>query len=155
MKGQKYKQGFTLLELLIVMAIVSTVASLSWETLVKVRNQSQVNNACESVATMVNKARSYALSGINDTSEIKFECSKNLRVCDIRRRKDAGSGWSLVSGESQYPVESGVTTTDFTVIYSLPYASNAIITHTATIASESDPSISKNISIDSFKAVCQ
>ena len=60
-KTVKNKKAFTLIELLIIMAILSILAAVSYTTLNKMRTQSQIENACNAVAAMINKTRNYDL----------------------------------------------------------------------------------------------
>lgn len=57
------RRGFTLLELITVIAIIAIISAISWSTLGDTKKQSDANNACEQVASMINKTRNYAVSG--------------------------------------------------------------------------------------------
>lgn len=61
-KEKKHK-GFSLIELLIVIAIIGIMTAISWKTLVEMRDTSNAKNACEEAAGAINQARNYALSG--------------------------------------------------------------------------------------------
>ena len=60
---QKKYKGVTLLELLVVIAIISIVSVISFAMLNGVRESSQMENACNEVAALINKTRDYALTG--------------------------------------------------------------------------------------------
>ena len=51
------------MELMVVIAIVGILSAVSWGILAGARKSSDAKNACEQVASMINKTRNYALSG--------------------------------------------------------------------------------------------
>ncbi|MFZ2188300.1 MAG: prepilin-type N-terminal cleavage/methylation domain-containing protein [Candidatus Moraniibacteriota bacterium] len=56
-------QGFTILELIVIIAVVTIVTAMSWSALSGMKNKTNINNACGQVSAMINKTRNYALSG--------------------------------------------------------------------------------------------
>lgn len=164
----KQKKGFSLIELLIVVAIIGIAASLSWKTLSDSKKRTQVANACETVAALSNKARAYALSGINDANRVRVRCVSN--ECRIQRcYESAGgnscnnnttaawdaNGWSNTSDAS--PSLQGVAIGDFSVRFAIPYASggSGVSRADPVITSSSDHSITKTLNNSAFKASCQ
>lgn len=154
--AKKQYRGFTLIELFIVMAIIVTLATLSWTALADSKKKTVVSNACESVTSMVNKARSYALVGVVGANSVRINCSATN--CRIQKFTVSTNSWSLVNGEVIYPLV-GSSITPFIVQYPIPYASTA----SGTGITGSDPvvtltgnvSITKTVVIDPFKALCQ
>jgi prepilin-type N-terminal cleavage/methylation domain-containing protein len=63
MQKNKNYLGFSLVELLVVIAIVGIIASVTFEILGASRKNVNLENECNNVASVINKARSYALSG--------------------------------------------------------------------------------------------
>lgn len=59
----EHHKGFTLLELLVVIAIVSIIAVVSFEMLSRAKENTQEESACNDIAALINKTRSYALTG--------------------------------------------------------------------------------------------
>jgi len=72
-QGKKYK-AFTLLELIIIMAIVGIFAAMSWRSFVKTRTHAEVEAVCSEIAAAINQTRSYALTG----KKMLFNASENL-----------------------------------------------------------------------------
>jgi prepilin-type N-terminal cleavage/methylation domain-containing protein len=155
---KKQKKGYSLIELLIVISIIGVAATLSWSGLSTVRQQSVVDNACDSVAVMANKARSYALAGIhggdtNNADSIRFECS--LNTCAITSSANAGSTWTPFDQDS-YVLQNMSFDAPFSIIYTIPYATapSGDTSHTITLA-DSSPAITKTLITSNFKASCQ
>ena len=51
------------MEMIIVIAIIGLIASVSWRSLSEGKKRNEVGNVCKVVASMINKTRSYALTG--------------------------------------------------------------------------------------------
>jgi len=57
------KKAIGLIEVVIVIAIIGIIAVISWYSLSQASKQTVVENACNTTASMINKARNYALTG--------------------------------------------------------------------------------------------
>lgn len=62
-KNTKKYSGITLLELIIVMAIISIFAAMSWRSFVNARTNAEVEGACSTIAGLINETRNMALTG--------------------------------------------------------------------------------------------
>ncbi len=80
MKKQKenFQYGFTLAEILLVLAIIMILAVMSLTTLVNSQQTQVFNNQFEKVFSMINNARSYAISG---RGQLDYVDSDNDNVC--------------------------------------------------------------------------
>lgn len=138
---------------MVVMVMISIGAVLSWTSLSDARKRTQVDNACENVAVMANKARSYALNGIDGMSQVRIECTNASGACVIQNFDTVS--WKDISGES-YALQNVVLESDFSVVYDIPYATGSVAAEASRkIRSSGDPSIKKDLIISSFKASCQ
>lgn len=153
----KQKKGFSFIELIVVIAIVAIGAALSWSTLVTSRKRTQVNNACESVATMVNNARAYALAGLPGITHLQARCDGGaINSCRIiKLSSGATPQWTVVSGgtlSKDSDLLRGVNIVDFVRQYPIPYAATSAVNQNVTIGTAP---ITRTLTIDPFKAVCR
>jgi prepilin-type N-terminal cleavage/methylation domain-containing protein len=147
----KQRRGFSVIELLVVVFIVSVLATLSWESLANARKKTQVGNACESVAVLANKARSYALSGIKDADRVRVHCVAN--TCQIQNFNVISLSWINMIGDT-YPLQAAKID-DFDIFYTIPYAIGSGNDVSRVITLISDASITKTLTTSNFKATCQ
>jgi prepilin-type N-terminal cleavage/methylation domain-containing protein len=154
-------RGFTLIELMIVIGIIGILAGVSLKLVSDTRKKTQVNNACESVVALANKARGYALSGINNTDSIRLRCDKSAATCVIERHAVGSpvANYSTVAGESALTLPQGAQFSaampaTFGVTYSLPYGGGSG-TVNGTINLNGGGSPTRDFSITNFGASCQ
>ncbi len=145
----KQLKGFSFIEVMIVIVIIGIATGISWQNIASVRKKTKVNNACEGVASIVNKARSYALAGVSDVNQIRVRC--NGSSCQIQSM-GISAGWTNI--DPPYTLQDA-TVTNFTITHTLPYANATTAPPTQTISLLSDTSITKTLTVNSFKATCQ
>jgi prepilin-type N-terminal cleavage/methylation domain-containing protein len=141
----KNKKGFTLMELLVVIAIIGILASVSWETLGGVKKKSDATNACEQVASMINKTRNYALSGkvVGASVPTSFSITINNSIVTI-------TNTNLLATET-FSIPGGVDCGDWSSTYASP---NAIGTGGSITCVSSDGASSRTVTVTPYQAVC-
>ncbi|MFZ2226853.1 MAG: type II secretion system protein [Candidatus Moraniibacteriota bacterium] len=65
-------KAFTLIEVMLVVAIIAIISSVSWLTLNKSKKNVDVSNACTQVAAYINKTRNYVISGRATQATVKI-----------------------------------------------------------------------------------
>lgn len=73
----------TLVELIMVIAIIGILAAVSWESLGGAKQTSHYDNACQITAAMINKTRNYALTGKMVGSNVPGQFRINLSGTNI------------------------------------------------------------------------
>lgn len=73
----KYKEGFTLIELVIVFAIIAVLVAVAAVPLVRFRQQQALQHTTNAVLTLINEARANTLAGKNNSIySVHFESSQ-------------------------------------------------------------------------------
>ena len=146
---QKTK-AFTLVELIIVIAIIAIISAVSWSVLGGAKKTAAVNDACNQVAAMINKTRNYALSGKNGANF--FEITTKPSGLAIIIKADANTLETFV-------LAGGVICDTDTVLYAAPNGEAQFNGHNFTTesinCSSSDFSASRTVSVSPYTAVCQ
>ncbi|MDD5084330.1 MAG: type II secretion system protein [Candidatus Moranbacteria bacterium] len=146
------QKGFTLIELLVVAGIIAIGATMSWISVSNAKKKMQVDNTCQSVAAMVNKARSYALSGVNGANKVRLHCTTNS--CSVQRNSIAApTTWTLVDNTYDFPGTQ--FTGAFDMEYDIPYATGVSGSVDHVIQLIGDTSVTKTLTTTNFKATCQ
>ncbi len=146
MRNVASKKGFTLIELIVVLAVVAIVTTISWSALSGMKNRANVNNACGQVSAMINKTRNYALSGkkVNGVVPASFTVSVNGSDVTI-----AGGGTTMET----YTIPGGVncvSSSSWSSTYNVP---NAVGTSSASITCSSN-NVSRTVVVTPYLAVC-
>jgi prepilin-type N-terminal cleavage/methylation domain-containing protein len=142
-KRKNHYKAFTLIELLIVIAIIGIMAALSWTALNSSKNNVQLENACGDVVSAINKARNYALTGAVPSGTHFVSISSG-----------DGSSYAISTESTSYTLPGGVTfssgwTCNFTVPSGAPFSCPTSI-------GLSSSGVSKTINISSaYEFSCQ
>lgn len=142
-KNIDYNAGFTLIEVLVVIAIIGIISLLGWEQLMRTKSESNVLNVCTEAASAINLTRSYAVTGkcsgsgansltITFSGNVATITNSNEFVCETI---NLSSGTSC-SGTVSYSIPDGGKSGDSSIPCSFS-------------------SITRNVLIDSRKATCQ
>lgn len=79
------RQGYTLLETLMVLAIVAVLAGVSGTTLISALPEAEMNRATRTIVSMCRHARCEA---IKRNEQIRFQCDMQQNTCEISVRND-------------------------------------------------------------------
>lgn len=130
-------KAFTLLEVLIVAAIIGIISGVSWATLGTAKKGADAGNACTQVASYINKARNYTVSG------------KDTLVTVTINGSDVNIVGTKIAGEG-YVLKGGVDCGFYRVKYSAPNGDGGT---TAGINCTSG-GITRTVNVTPYQAVC-
>lgn len=149
-------KGFTILELLVVIAIIGIISAVSFAMLSKSRNDADAKAGCSELAALINKARSYALSGKADSSGDRLP-SVMIRVngdqIEICGNSNGDSDCSD-SGDQRietYTLRRGVSCGSGYITYGVPDGGSSVSSATFNCVSSGR---THSVSVDRYKAVC-
>lgn len=143
-------KAFTLVELIIVIAIVAIISAVSWSVLGGAKKSAAVNDACNQVATMINKTRNYALSGKQ----------VNGVVPDSFRIKTGGPVviYSVTSsGETQmesFSLAGGISCGSYIFTYNVPDGVSGI-EEEEVFCTDADIDAIRTVNVTPYVATCQ
>lgn len=151
--------GFTLIEVMVVIAIIGIAATISWDSLGTTRKKTLVENTCEGVAAMHNKARGYALAGIPNVDKIRVSCATSSCVMQSHAVGAPATTWGDIDAPYTFAgasfVSSASSATPPITEYAIPYAASGSGDTSYTLSVTGDAAITKTITISNFKASCQ
>lgn len=78
-------KGYTILETLVVLAIVAVLAGICGTTLQKALPEAEMNRAVQTIVSMCRHAR---FEAIKRNEQIRFQCASPQNTCEIRVRSD-------------------------------------------------------------------
>jgi len=132
-----------LIELVIVMAIISIMAVLSWQSLQGAKQASFAENACQITAAAINKTRGYALSGKSAGTgcdgDNYFEVSVGSSV------SISGCGW-----HETIKIPNGASCFGDNIRFSVPFGNFAGGVEITCFSGTSK----RKIEVDRYKATC-
>jgi type II secretory pathway pseudopilin PulG len=145
-------QGFTVLELIVIIAVVAIITGMSWSALSGMKNRASVNNACGQVSAMINKTRNYALSGkmVSGSVPVSFAIIINGSIIQI----SSSAGGTMES----FSIPGGVNCASpaWSATYTTPNAIGAlpggVATSTITCSGYGG---SRNIEVTPYQAICK
>jgi prepilin-type N-terminal cleavage/methylation domain-containing protein len=160
--SNKKTKGFTLVELLIVIAIIAIISAISWSTLGGGKKQSSVNNTCEQIASMINKTRNYALSGNVGTTSANPAKFFTIHIGKSDSTIAFTNGSKEIPLEANVPHLGGVTCEEVQMNYFVPDATlsigyadgRGVSVISNDIKCQSDGNI-RTIKVTPFTAVCE
>lgn len=133
-KCKKYF-GFTLVELMVVMAIAGIMATIGWATLGDSSKNINASNACDQLASSINKARGYALSGKSSTSILISGSANSYTI-------------SGISNPETISLPKGVSVNAFSCSFAVP---SGAMSGCGTI---SFVGTTKTVTVEAFNAKC-
>jgi prepilin-type N-terminal cleavage/methylation domain-containing protein len=139
----KKTKAFTLIEILLVIAILAILSSISWINLANSKKATDVGNACSQVATYINKARNYTVSG----NAKKATVSVSGKKIEIKITTNVGV---IDYSSDSYEFKGNVSCSSSSFSYSAPsgIGSSGIVT------CSSDGVPSRTITVTPYQAVC-
>jgi len=151
-------KGITLIELVIVMAVIGIITAISWETLGGTKDASKVENACNSLASVINKTRSHALTGKcsgNGADRVVMNLAGPIGT--IKDKDDDPPGREGVNCDETFNIQEqgggGVSCGDLTLSYSIPDG-NASFVRVRSIRCNLN-GINKYVCVTPYKAECK
>jgi prepilin-type N-terminal cleavage/methylation domain-containing protein len=121
-----YFSGFTLVELMISMAILSIMAALTIVSMTGAKTKQEVEGAARQVAAAVREAQNYALTGKNIGASGDVPCQFRLdttgSAISIQQRRFSSPGLCNVNSGSPtvYPLPTGVAISIDNVSFNVP-----------------------------------
>lgn len=112
-------RGFTMLELLVVMALIAILSAMAIPTLMESSRRNSVWTASESIGTMIRQARLKAISR-NKSFRVRFDCpsSGQFRVLEVTGNAGIDNATNRCSTYQTY--DSGIYAMPVNVSYGTP-----------------------------------
>jgi prepilin-type N-terminal cleavage/methylation domain-containing protein len=142
-----YQKGISLMELLIVLAIVGIIVAIAVSQFSKIRNAQILKSTTEDILSVLNKARSQTLASLNSLQYgVRFETNRvvifNGTTYDSNNASNEVINISSIARISSIALTDGVTD-----IYFNRLNGTASNTGTIVVSISSDVSLSKIITI--------
>ncbi len=136
-------KAFTLIEILIVVAILAVLSAVSWLNLNNSKKSADVGNACSQVAAYINKARNYAVSGTVKSATVTVS-GKEINVSITPNSGTVTSESYMLKGD----VSCSSSSSSFSYL-----APNGVGVSGTIKCSSSDGSV-KTVIVTPYQAVC-
>jgi type II secretory pathway pseudopilin PulG len=155
------RQGFTILELIVIIAVVTIITAMSWSALSGMKNRASINNACGQVSAMINKTRNYALSGkmvggAGGSVPSSFSVAVNGSVIQISSDPvGLSESFAISGGVNCFSIVGGAPTGPWSSVYSTPNAVGAISPASATGVRCLGHGGSRDVEVTPYQAICK
>lgn len=148
-----YKKGFTLLEVLIVIAIIVIFAVVSFSQLSKTKNYQILKSSGEDISSVLNKTRSQTLASLNSLQYgVHFETNR-IVIFSGTVYNSGNSSNEIVNISSPAYISSISLTGGAVDLYFNRLTGTASKTGIITISLSSDNSLTKTITISSVGSI--
>jgi prepilin-type N-terminal cleavage/methylation domain-containing protein len=109
-RTREYLSGFTLIELVVSMAIISTMAAITIVSMSGAKTKQEVEGAARQVAAAIREAQNYAVTGksINGAVPCQFRISATATSSTFQLQQTNSTTCGAVSGSVSYSLQNGV-----------------------------------------------
>lgn len=133
--------GFTLIELIVVLGATLIIFAVSWSILSNMRGEANNTSACNELASIINKTRNYALNGKSVDGEVPSAFSVHI----------SGSNVDINPTDESYTLSKGVSCGSATITYSVP---DGTCGGSCPVELVCGSGSEHKVVVDKFKAVC-
>ena len=152
-KKNKKTSGFTFLEIIIVITIVSIILAVAIPQLSKVKNVQILKSSSEDIISVLNKARSETMASLNSQEYgVRFEINKIIIFTGTSYVPDAASN-EIINISSPATISSISLTGGVSEVYFNRLTGTASNTGNIVVSIASNPNLTKTISISATGGV--